>query len=275
MNFSVPHGFATGDQVQATTSGGILPQPLVAGTSYYVRAINSTAVTIHPTSSDAVNDTNPINLITSGSGTNSLVKLIPATAAIGTQSNILAEGLNLPNPSGSGAQARGVPSGIITGVQVTSGGSGYTSAPTVTVDDTGGAGYVSGQVGITIDSIFTTAATFSITVTGGRVASIGVVSAGTGYQPNATVTITDLSIAGAGKGARATINGLDINGGITGITLQAVGSGAIITATINSTTNVVNGLIINSPGEGYVIPPRLSFTGGAGINAAGTCTITT
>jgi hypothetical protein len=275
MTFAVPHGFTTGDQVQATTNGGILPQPLVAGTNYYVRAVNSTTVTIHPTSSDALNDTNPINLITSGSGTNSLVKLIPATVAIGTQSNILAEGVSLPNPSGSGAQAKGVPSGIITGVNVTAPGSGYTSAPTVTVDDTGGAGYVQNQVGIEIDSTFTTQATFNITVTGGRVASIGVVSPGSGYQPNATVTITDLSIAKAGKGAKATINGLDINGGITGITLQAVGSGAIISATINNTSNVVNGLIINSPGEGYVIPPRLTFTGGGGSNAAGTCSITT
>jgi hypothetical protein len=275
MTFSVPHGFATGDQVQATTSGGILPQPLVAGTSYYVRAINSTAVTIHPTSSDAVNDTNPINLITSGSGTNSLVKLIPATAAIGTQSNILADGLNLPSPSGSGAQANGVPSGIITNVAVSAGGSGYTSVPTVTLDDTGGAGYVSGFVDVEINSTFTTPATFLVTVTDGRIVLIGVANAGTGYQPNAEVTIRDTSGSNLGRGARATINGLDVNGGITGITLQAVGSGGSISATVNTTTQVVNGLVINSPGQGYVIAPRLTFTGGGGTNAAGTCTITT
>ena len=275
MTFSVPHGFSTGDQVQATSNGGILPQPLVAGSNYYVRAIDSNTVTIHPTSSDAVNNTNSINLISSGSGTNSLVKLIPATVAIGTQSNILAEGLNLPNPSGSGAQAKAVSSGIITGFGPITGGSGYTSAPSVTVDDTGGAGYVAAQVGITIDSVFTTAATFTITVAGGVVTNIAVNTPGSGYQPNATVTITDLSIAKAGKGAVATITGLDISGGITGITMQAVGSGAIVTATINNTTNVVNGLVLNSPGEGYVIPPRLTFTGGGGVGAAATTTITT
>jgi hypothetical protein len=274
MSFAIPHGFSTGDAVQATTNGGILPQPLVSGASYYVRAIDANTVTIHPTSSDAINDTNQINLITSGSGTNSLVKLIPATVAIGTQSNIVAEGLNLPNPSGSGAQAKAVPSGIVTSTTITAGGSGYTSAPTVTLSDAGGAGYVSGQVGIDIDSTFTTEATFTITVSGGRVSLISVNTPGSGYQPNATVTILDLSSGKTGRGARATIDGLDINGGITGITIQEVGSGAAITATINA-ANVVNGLIINSPGSGYVVPPRLTFTGGSGINAAATSTITT
>jgi hypothetical protein len=203
-----------------------------------------------------------------------LVKLIPATVAIGTQSNILAEGLSLPNPAGSGASAKGVPSGIVTGVTVTAGGSGYTSIPTVTVDDTGGAGYVNGQVGIEIDSAFTTAATFTVTVgAGGIITGIAVASGGTGYQPNPTITIKDLSIAQAGKGASATVT--VVAGVVTAVTLQAVGSGAVISATINSVTNVVNGLIINSPGEGYVVPPRLTFTGGGGTNAAGSTTITT
>lgn len=275
MTFTNPHGFSTGDQVQATTNGGILPQPLVSGANYYVRAIDANTVTIHPTSSDAFNNTSAINLITSGSGTNSLVKLIPATVSIGTQSNIVAEGLNLPSPSGSGAQGKAVTSGIVTSTTITAGGSGYTSAPTVTLSDAGGAGYISGQVGIDIDSTFTTEATFTIQVTSGRVSLITVNTPGSGYQPNATVTIIDLSSGKTGRGARATIDGLDINGGITGITIQEVGSGAAITATINSTTNVVNGLIINSPGSGYVVPPRLTFTGGSGTNAAATATITT
>ena len=281
FDFSVDHFFTTGDQVQATSNGGVLPQPLITGTNYYVRVLTAKSLTLHNTAADAFTGENPINCVTGGSGTNSLVKLIPGSVSVGTQSNVLASGLNLPVATGSGALAKAVPSGIITGTSIVNPGNGYTTNPAVTITDVGGSGYIQNQVGIEIKSAFTTAATFNINVNtagGGWISGISVVTPGSGYQPNAQVTIKDLSNAQAGRGAQATITGLDQNGGILGIQLNPVGSGGVITATYNATNTQVNGLIITSPGEGYVVPPRITIaapTGASPTQATGTCSITT
>lgn len=280
FDFAVDHFFTTGDQVQATSNGGVLPQPLITGTNYYVRVLTSKSLTLHNTAADAFTGDNPINCVTGGSGTNSLVKLIPGSVSVGTQSNVLASGLNLPAATGSGALAKAVPSGIITGTTISTPGAGYTTNPAVTITDVGGAGYVQNQVAVEIESTFTTQAAFSITVDAstGFVQAIAVLSPGSGYQPNAQVTIIDLSNAQNGKGAQATITGLDQNGGILGIQLNPVGSGGVITATYNAGNNQVNGLIITNAGEGYVIPPRISIaapTGANPVQATGVCTITT
>jgi len=80
--------------------------------------------------------------------------------------------LDVPNTS---AQATGTPqvtSGFITGASVTSGGSGYASPPTVTVNDTTGSGAV-----------------VTATVSGGQVTGLTVQNAGSGYSSGATLTI--------------------------------------------------------------------------------------
>lgn len=275
LDFEVDHFFSTGDQVQAVSNGGVLPQPLIAGSNYYVRAIDSKTVTLHPSAADAFNNTNSINIISSGSGTNSLVKLLPASVSIGSQNNIVVDGFDLPSASGTGGAAKGYPSGIITGFNASVPmGTGYTSAPTVTLSDVGGAGYVSGQVGIEITGSNTTPGSFAVTVGGaGQITGIAVNSSGAGYQPDAEVRIIDLSGAQNGRGARATITGISPTGGILGFQMQAVGSGATATATVNSAGNV-NAVILNSPGQGYIIPPRVSF-GGPGTGASATAILTT
>jgi hypothetical protein len=78
-----------------------------------------------------------------------------------------------------------VPSGRITGFTVSAGGTGYTSAPTVTV--AGGSG-----------------GTFTAVVTGGAVTGITVVNGGSGYTTSSAVTIT----GGGGSGAAATVSGV-------------------------------------------------------------------
>jgi hypothetical protein len=70
----------------------------------------------------------------------------------------------------------------ITGIKVTSGGSGYTSAPTVQITGGGGSG-----------------ATATATVATGKVSAIAVTSGGSGYTTTPTVTIT----GGGGTGATA------------------------------------------------------------------------
>jgi hypothetical protein len=137
LTFSVPHYYNDGDQVQAFTASGTLPKPLIANQNYFVNVISPLIISLHENKDDAIASTptnlvNPITLKDSGSGTNSIVKLIPAVATNGTTSQITASGLNIDPPTGSGANAQAVVVGVVTGVRVISQGSGYLSDPNVT-----------------------------------------------------------------------------------------------------------------------------------------------
>jgi len=137
LTFTVPHLFVDGDQVEAFTSGGVLPRPLISNKNYFVNVINSTSVTLHENQADAVASTgtffvDPIVLLTPGSGVFSLVKLIPATASVGKTNQISASGFSIPVPSGVNAEFTAVPVGSVTSVRVLAGGSDYTIEPKVT-----------------------------------------------------------------------------------------------------------------------------------------------
>lgn len=138
--FSVKHNFNDGDQVQAVTSGGTLPQPLLENTNYFVNVIDQFSVSLHENKADAENSTatnfiNPIKITTSGAGTSSLVKLVQATATTGTQNQITAPSLSIAPASGTGAQFQAVVVGGVVDISITNDGSGYTSTPTVTFSD--------------------------------------------------------------------------------------------------------------------------------------------
>jgi hypothetical protein len=62
----------TGWRVQLTTTG-TLPAPLAAATNYYVRAVTTNNFSFHPTTADATNNTNIIDITTSGTGTHTIV----------------------------------------------------------------------------------------------------------------------------------------------------------------------------------------------------------
>jgi len=77
LTFSVDHLLTQGDQVQVFTSGGTLPQPLLANQNYFVNIVDTKAVSIHATQADAAassptNFVNPIKLTSAGVGTISL-----------------------------------------------------------------------------------------------------------------------------------------------------------------------------------------------------------
>jgi microcystin-dependent protein len=72
LTTSSAHYWATGDKVRVTTSG-TLPGGLTPGTDYYVRAAAATTVTLHPTVSDALANTNAVNITSAGTGTHTLV----------------------------------------------------------------------------------------------------------------------------------------------------------------------------------------------------------
>jgi len=77
------HTFVTGDTVAFDTGGGVAPTPLVNSYYYFVRKISDTEITLHSSSSDAVANTNPVDLTTQGTGTNfSLTKTTPTNPII-------------------------------------------------------------------------------------------------------------------------------------------------------------------------------------------------
>jgi hypothetical protein len=138
ITFTFKHYYTTGDEVEVYTSGGSLPSPLLAGQKYYVHVISDLEVSVHLTPADALASTasllvNPIVFTDEGFGTNSMVKLIPATTTTGTTSQLTAVGLQIPTPTATAdASANVTVTGSVTSVRITNGGSKYTSAPTVT-----------------------------------------------------------------------------------------------------------------------------------------------
>lgn len=137
LTFSTDHLLTQGDQVQVFTSGGTLPQPLLANQNYFVNIVDTKAVSIHTTQADAAassptNFVNPIKITSAGVGTISLIKLIPASSVAGEASQITAPGLSIASPSGSGANFTPIVVGSVTSVNLSNQGSGYTADPTVT-----------------------------------------------------------------------------------------------------------------------------------------------
>jgi hypothetical protein len=137
LTFSVDHYLSQGDQVQVFTSGGTLPQPLIANQNYFVNIIDTKSVSIHTTQADALassptNFINPIKITTAGVGSISLIKLIPASAVAGESSQITAPGLSIASPTGSGANFTPIVVGSVVSVNLSDQGSGYTADPTVT-----------------------------------------------------------------------------------------------------------------------------------------------
>ena len=168
----------------------------------------------------------------------------------------------------------------IASINVTAGGSGYTSDPTVTI--TGGVGSTSSPA--------------ATATRGFAVASLTLTAGGNGYNAAPTVSFS----GGGGSGAAATdsvitnssttyaVASVVVNSGGNGytsaptVTFTALsgGSGATATATVlpvTATTYSVGSVTIGGGGSGYsaASPPTVTFSGGGGSGAAGTANITT
>ncbi len=63
------HGLATGDEIMYNQNSGAIRMGLIEGKKYYARNLTSTTISLHPTSTDATNNTNAINLYDPSSGT--------------------------------------------------------------------------------------------------------------------------------------------------------------------------------------------------------------
>ena len=246
--FAVPHNFNQGDQVQANSSGGSLPQPLIAGQNYYVNYIDDYTISLHINQSDATASTttllqNPIVLTTLGTGTNSLVKLIPATSVVGQTNQITAPGLPLFTPTGSGASATAVIVGVVTNVTINNGGTKYTTAPSVTFSDPPSPPANTNQIAsrATGYAVMIPDAVGSTTY---AVGSIVITSSGNGYTTAPVITIGDPP----SPGVRATAT-------------------PVLTTSFVSSYNVTNG------GSGYTQPPQVTISGGGGTGATAVASI--
>lgn len=154
----------------------------------------------------------------------------------------------------------------VTGTSGLTGGTGYTSPPTVSFVGGGGSG-----------------ATATATVAAGAVTAVTITNGGSGYTSVPTVVFT----GGAGTGAAATavigdtgqgVTGVAVNTGGTGYTTPPTvaitgggGSGAVVTAQISG--GVVTGFTVVNAGTGYTSVPSVGLSGGGGSGAAGTATI--
>jgi len=264
LTFSIPHYFSTGDVVQAFTAGGTLPLPLIAGQNYYVYVLTPTSVTIHTNPADAVSGVNPITLTTAGSGTNSLVKLIPATANIGQTSNITASGLSVNSPSGSGAAASAVVVGSVTGITITSGGTGYTTPPLVQFSPPP-------NPPVNTNQQFRTATGYA-TIVSGAVTAITITDGGLGYSGAPTISFIGANTTGATANASITlsfVSSFNIVSGGSGYTtppaVKITGAGSGATAIASISNGQVTSINVVTQGSGYATAPVVSITPSTGV----------
>lgn len=164
---------------------------------------------------------------------------------------------------GSGAAGTPIVGSGVSGATVTAMGSGYTGA---NVGFSGGGG--SGATAVAV-------------VNGGQVVSITITSPGSGYTSAPTIAIT-------GDGTLATATAQIQGNSIIGVTMTANGSGytsaptvtfggagssATGTAELNTSGGVAS-VTIDNAGTGFFIPPLLSFVGGGSPSAIATAVTT-
>lgn len=145
-----------------------------------------------------------------------------------TNSNYVSPILTVVGGGGSGAILQPVVvSGVIESVSVINGGSGYTEAPTIRIEDPSGAG-----------------TTMTAQLSGSPILDIQVIDGGEGYT-NPSVTIT-AQPGDSGFGATATAN---------------VETGVIDDVTL---VGSIRDVVLVSSGSGYLKPPEVNISGGGG-----------
>jgi hypothetical protein len=150
--------------------------------------------------------------------------------------------------------------GVVNSIQITNGGTGYTSAPNVAI--TGGGG---------------TGAMAEADVAGGAVINIRITNAGSGYTGAPTIAIT-----GDGTNATATasimnvVNAINVTDGGSGFSSAPVvtfsgggGTGAAATATVEG--GVVTAINVTNGGSGYTSAPKVLIGDKFAFTADPTC----
>ena len=272
LSFAVQHYYQNKDQVQAFTSGGTLPTPLIAGQNYFVHVIDNYTVSIHTNAADATTGTNPIVLTDDGSGTNSLVKLITATSTAGTTNQITAGGLTIPTPTVTAtANAIATVSGSVTRVNITSGGKNYTYAPQVTFDPPLKAYSITGDT--------TSSSTTIANISSLNNVVIGQTITGSGIPAGTIVSSIGATSIVISNAATATATGVSLTvqatvpANSTQTFSTATGYAVMIPDATGSSTYAVGSIVITSAGEGYTSTPAITIDPPpVNINFTGTLT---
>ena len=164
--------------------------------------------------------------------------------------------------------------GSISGVNLTAPGSGYISAPTVTVSAPDADGGVQ--------------AVITARLAGGGVTGITLASAGAGYTTAPSVNFTPaVGDTGTSANATAVLSGAGVTGitslvggtGYTGtptvtFTAPQLAGGVTATGSVTAASGVITAITIVNPGSGYTTAPTVSISG-AGIGASASATIGT
>ena len=160
----------------------------------------------------------------------------------------------------AGAGTATIAGGSVSGISVAAGGSGYTSAPTVTLSAPPA----------------NTTATATSSYSSGKVTTITVKTGGTGYTSAPTITLS----GGGGSGAQATAT--VTNGVVTAITVTNQGSNytsaptvtisappvnttATATASVNS-SGQITGFTVTKAGTGYTTAPTVTVAPPVALN---------
>ena len=187
------------------------------------------------------------------------------TLTSGGSGYILAPTVTITGGGGSGASATAtLAPAAVASLTLTNGGSGYTSAPTVTISGGGGTG-----------------ATATATLATRSVAGVTVTSRGNGYTSVPTVSFS----GGGGTGATAIatvanrkVTAITVTNGGSGYTSAPTvtitgGSGSGASATATLAPAAVASLTLTNGGSGYTSAPTVSFSAGGGSGAAATATL--
>ena len=242
------HNFETGDQAtfDATQldATAVAPTGLTDGSTYYMIYVDINTVQVAANLSDA-NAGNAINLTASGSGSMFFQGVTAAVTV--TQSG-----------------------GVVDGVTITNAGTGYESAPVVTITDSGAGsganvsltmGYSVGGVTMTAGGEYTAATVPTVSFTNDQNDTTGSGVAGTAVIgfPIETITLNDV-----GLGYRNVPTVL-ITGGVPAG--DAPTTEAQATVTLEEKTGRLGTLTLDNVGEGYITTPTVTLDGGGGKDA--------
>ena len=147
------------------------------------------------------------------------------------------------------------PGGLGPGITITDGGSGYSSAPSITAYGGEGSGVVA-----------------TATLSDGAVVDVNIVNPGMGYLPG---DIIQFAFSGGGSDNSAILETVLVTGTIAGLQIVAGGSGytagtltftggggSSAAGTYGVTGGVVTSLVITNPGSGYTGSPTIGFSAG-------------
>jgi hypothetical protein len=244
------HGFTDLDLVTYSNGGGTSIGGLTNDRPYYVIYINA----------------NTIKLATSYDNADNAVAIDLTSLGNGSSHTLTFEGTTVSLLGGAGSGATATPiisSGVITGITVTDGGTGYAGARATAVLGTGGT--ADEVVSVTVNepgSGFSFANVSFIPVAGDTITETATASAVLGFTEGGTPQENVEAAATPGTIDRIVI----LSGGNSYITgdasISIVGDGQDAEATLTLVDGVVTGVIITNPGSGY------SFAEISVVNAA-------